>query len=213
MAGHIATSKHTNWTTPERIIERVTAVLGTIALDPCSNAESVVDACVRYALPDENGLKGSWDFPTIFCNPPYGRSYIHPACNHLVDAVDKGMWEYSQGFRFGCSACGMWLKRKEVDGSSIADWTHRCFTAHYTLGAEVIAYIPAATGTQHFQHHVFVSATAVCFEKGRAKFGGLPQAGSSNVAPMDTCLPYWGNFPDEFEREFRDVGHVIRLKG
>jgi hypothetical protein len=46
---------------------------GTIALDPCSNAHSVVNAEMEYALPDTDGLVASWDYPTVYVNPPYGR--------------------------------------------------------------------------------------------------------------------------------------------
>ena len=46
---------------------------GTIALDPCSNAHSVVGAEVSLSLPAD-GLEGSWgSYPTVYVNPPYGR--------------------------------------------------------------------------------------------------------------------------------------------
>jgi len=45
-------------------------------LDPCSNSYSLVDAMVEYRLP-QDGLWESWDYPTIFVNPPYGRNKIN----------------------------------------------------------------------------------------------------------------------------------------
>jgi hypothetical protein len=45
---------------------------GSIALDPCSNEHSLVGAEKEYLLPDHDGLVESWDFPTIYVNPPYG---------------------------------------------------------------------------------------------------------------------------------------------
>jgi len=45
---------------------------GTIALDPCSNKWSIVNAETEYQLPDRDGLSESWDYPTIYVNPPYG---------------------------------------------------------------------------------------------------------------------------------------------
>jgi hypothetical protein len=45
---------------------------GAIALDPCSNAHSIVHADVEYRLPEHDGLRGGWNFPTIYVNPPYG---------------------------------------------------------------------------------------------------------------------------------------------
>ena len=46
---------------------------GSIALDPCSNRFSIIGATVEYSLPSADGLVESWDYPTIFVNPPYGR--------------------------------------------------------------------------------------------------------------------------------------------
>lgn len=40
-------------------------------MDPCSNTESSVGALTTYQLPTD-GLNESWDFPTIYVNPPYG---------------------------------------------------------------------------------------------------------------------------------------------
>lgn len=45
---------------------------GQIDLDPCSNQHSIVRAKVEYRLPRQDGLKESWDFATIYVNPPYG---------------------------------------------------------------------------------------------------------------------------------------------
>ena len=42
-------------------------------LDPCSNRHSTVRATVEYSLPEIDGLSASWNYPTIFVNPPYGR--------------------------------------------------------------------------------------------------------------------------------------------
>jgi hypothetical protein len=42
-------------------------------LDPCSNNWSIVNAQVEYRLPNQDGLKESWNFKRIFVNPPYGK--------------------------------------------------------------------------------------------------------------------------------------------
>lgn len=39
---------------------------------PRSNKFSIVHAEVEYILPKHDGLRESWDFPTIYVNPPYG---------------------------------------------------------------------------------------------------------------------------------------------
>jgi hypothetical protein len=62
-----------DWSTPENYVRSIRAVFGgRIDLDPCSNSFSVVRAGVEYCFPDQDGLKASWDFPTIYVNPPYG---------------------------------------------------------------------------------------------------------------------------------------------
>jgi hypothetical protein len=72
-AGRHSVSETKDWCTPKIFLDSVRIVIGgQIALDPCSNAFSIVDASVEYWLPDADGLKESWDYPTIFVNPPYG---------------------------------------------------------------------------------------------------------------------------------------------
>ncbi len=61
------------WCTPPEYVEAVREVLGDITLDPCSNEHSIVGAKEEYRLPEKDGIKESWDYPTIFVNPPYGR--------------------------------------------------------------------------------------------------------------------------------------------
>ena len=64
--------KSQHWNTPTKYVEAVKKVLGgRIELDPCSNEFSVVGAETEYRLP-QDGLGESWDFRTIYVNPPYG---------------------------------------------------------------------------------------------------------------------------------------------
>ena len=66
-------SQSLDWGTPEKYVAAVKHFFGgKIDLDPCSNSHSIVEAEVEYRLPRQDGLKQSWDFPTIFVNPPYG---------------------------------------------------------------------------------------------------------------------------------------------
>lgn len=72
-AGRKSISDTKDWCTPPEIIASVRRVFGgKIELDPCSNPYSMVGARVSYALPDHDGLAESWDFSTIYVNPPYG---------------------------------------------------------------------------------------------------------------------------------------------
>lgn len=69
-----AASASQHWCTPAEYVAAIRRFFdGAISLDPCSNPYSLVDASVEYCLPDADGLAASWDHPTVFCNPPYGR--------------------------------------------------------------------------------------------------------------------------------------------
>lgn len=62
-----------DWGTPRKYVDAVREVFGgVIHLDPCSSRYSIVGARVEYSLPGHDGLRESWDFPTIYVNPPYG---------------------------------------------------------------------------------------------------------------------------------------------
>lgn len=72
-AGRSVNSKSQSWGTPKKYVDAVRNFFGgEIALDPCSNEYSIVNALTEYRLPDNDGLKESWDYPTIYVNPPYG---------------------------------------------------------------------------------------------------------------------------------------------
>lgn len=67
-----ALSQH--WCTPPKYVNAVKEFFGgSVALDPCSNCHSIVNANVEYSLPETDGLAASWNYPTVFVNPPYGR--------------------------------------------------------------------------------------------------------------------------------------------
>jgi hypothetical protein len=62
-----------DWCTPPDIVRSVRDVFGgSIGLDPCSNAYSLVGAEVEFRLPDRDGLVEPWLADTIFVSPPYG---------------------------------------------------------------------------------------------------------------------------------------------
>lgn len=71
-AGRTTASLSQDWSTPHKYVEAVKYVLGgTIDLDPCSNEYSIVRANTEYRLPEHDGLKETWNFKTIYVNPPY----------------------------------------------------------------------------------------------------------------------------------------------
>jgi len=71
-AGRNINTQSQHWGTPLKYINAVKKVLGHISLDPCSNKFSLVNAEVEYLLPNKDGLVESWNYPTIYVNPPYG---------------------------------------------------------------------------------------------------------------------------------------------
>lgn len=72
-AGRKINTDSQDWCTPPKYVKAVKDFFGgVIHLDPCSNARSIVGAVTEYMLPDKNGLAASWNFPTIYVNPPYG---------------------------------------------------------------------------------------------------------------------------------------------
>lgn len=72
-AGRTLNTISQEWGTPEKYVQAVRAFFGNqIDLDPCSNQYSIVHAKVEYKLPAQDGLKASWNYQTIYVNPPYG---------------------------------------------------------------------------------------------------------------------------------------------
>ena len=72
-AGRTLNTLSQEWGTPSKYVNVVREFFGGhIDLDPCSNEYSIVSARTEYRLPKHDGLKESWDFPTIYVNPPYG---------------------------------------------------------------------------------------------------------------------------------------------
>ena len=72
-AGRTLNTQSQHWGTPEKYVNAVREFFGgQVTLDPCSNEYSIVHAKTEYNLPEKDGLTESWDFQTIYVNPPYG---------------------------------------------------------------------------------------------------------------------------------------------
>lgn len=72
-AGRHVNTKSQSWCTPGRFVDAIKSFWGgNIGLDPCSNRFSIVNALTEYSLPEHDGLAESWDYNTIYVNPPYG---------------------------------------------------------------------------------------------------------------------------------------------
>jgi hypothetical protein len=72
-AGRKSVTENKDWCTPRKYVNAINEFFGRqVALDPCSSKFSILHAEVEYMLPDKDGLRESWNFPTIYVNPPYG---------------------------------------------------------------------------------------------------------------------------------------------
>jgi len=72
-AQHSAGSER--WRSPSAIVERARVVLGTIDLDPASEAEANETVrATRFITKEQNGLETDWGFEpvSVFLNPPGG---------------------------------------------------------------------------------------------------------------------------------------------
>jgi hypothetical protein len=77
-AGRQVITQNKDWGTPLKYVQAVREFFGgAIQLDPCSNHHSLVNAQVEYCLPAHDGLAESWNFATIYVNPPYGLDRKH----------------------------------------------------------------------------------------------------------------------------------------
>jgi hypothetical protein len=77
-AGRTLNTLSQEWGTPEKYVNAVRDFFGgSIDLDPCSNEYSIVNAKMEYRLPKHDGLRESWNFPSIYVNPPYGIDKEH----------------------------------------------------------------------------------------------------------------------------------------
>ena len=77
-AGRKVVGKSQDWGTPQKYVSAIREFFAdNVDLDPCSNFYSIVNARVEYCLPGQDGLRESWNFPTIYVNPPYGIDREH----------------------------------------------------------------------------------------------------------------------------------------
>lgn len=92
----------------------------------------------------------------------------------------------------------------------IRDWLEKC-TSAARCGSEVIALIPVATNTRHWQQNVFLNASSICFLKvPRLKFL-LDGKRMEKGAPMACALVYWGKRRRRFASTFRELGITVGL--
>jgi hypothetical protein len=212
MAGHIATSKRTDWCTPAGPLDIARETFrGPIGFDPCGNVDSIVRARreIRFGRQHEDGLlyvreQGAetavaigdglvapWGREQGFVNPPFGTVHIHRETLRIVEADEwKTIPEEERG---------------AYDKKTLGDWIAKVRAEHEAYGFEGCLLIPAAVDTAPWQDDVWPAASAVGFFRGRLRF-----LGAEAHAPMACALVYFGHRPQRFEQAFNAAGKVVR---
>jgi hypothetical protein len=186
MSGTIADMKSQHWNTPAKIVWAVRDVFGSdIDLDPCDNEYSITKPRVSFQLPVNDGLKNDWCHVADFL-----KTRINVYCNPPFGRSD--------------------------DGTSIADWVKKCRTEFYATKSKInsiILLVPASTETVFWHEHIWPTADAVAFLKGRVAF---PLEGKkTGFSPKGTAIVYWGadgfDSLERFVEVFSEMGRVVRL--
>lgn len=86
-------------------------------------------------------------------------------------------------------------------GRALAPWAIKIAT-EAGLGAEIVALTPSRTDTKWFSA-LWCAATAVCFWRGRLRFGG-----AKDPAPFPSLVWYFGANSARFDAAFGDAGIV-----
>jgi DNA N-6-adenine-methyltransferase Dam len=208
MAGFVPDSKSQSWNTPAWILAAARDAFGVsqIALDPCSNASSIVGAAREYRLPKNDGLVDSWDEPTIWVNPPFGTTRMHRDRSHFCDAKAWRFLSKKERAEYRVTNVGHWLYRCDSAGSRAG--------ASQATGSQVIALVPATPETLGWRVSVWKHASGICFPYRRLKFLGPDGKEAKQVIPKPMALIYWSGSASDagflrFEKAFARIGAVI----
>ncbi len=102
-------------------------------------------------------------------------------------------------------------------------WAAKCAAAAQ-LGSEIILLLPARTDTVAYQRYILPHCAALCFWRGRMKFGAgragsqqgqlfggepAPLNEGENTAPFATLISYFGSRPRKFSRAFEAAGNCV----
>jgi ParB family transcriptional regulator, chromosome partitioning protein len=172
------------WYTPPSIVDRARRVLGSIDLDPASNAaaQEVVRATTYYTA-ETDGLSQPWT-GRVWMNPPYRRGLVGAFVNRLVDCYVAGEVEAAVTLVNLHRAGSAWFQRLATHG-------HRC-----ELRRRIIFWGPdgATFRAQHDDAVFYLGPHASRFRRWFGSLGGtlLPSAPLNNVplkCPCGSPLP------------------------
>lgn len=87
-------------------------------------------------------------------------------------------------------------------------WIEKANYESQKHNTNVLCLIPARPDTRVWQEIIFKNASAICFIKGRLKFGN-----SKNAAPFPSALVLFGNELNNIQRQyFRNIGTLVEPK-
>ena len=87
-------------------------------------------------------------------------------------------------------------------------WVNKAWEETKKHGSNVMCLIPARPDTKVWHETIFANASAICFIKGRLKFGN-----SQGSAPFPSALIYFGNeLNREQEKCLREIGKLFKVE-
>lgn len=89
-------------------------------------------------------------------------------------------------------------------GREQIEWIRKASEDSYLYSSTIVCLIPARPDTKVWQEVIFSKAKAICFIKGRLKFGG-----SKDAAPFPSALIVFGNINNEQYSLLCSLGYTI----
>lgn len=89
-------------------------------------------------------------------------------------------------------------------GRGISSWVKKCYEESIKPNTKVVMLIPARTDTRYQHGYVFKYATAICFIKGRLKFGD-----SKNSAPFPSQVVVFGELTNDEKQVLDTYGKTV----
>jgi hypothetical protein len=220
-------SERMDWNTPQVIVDGLNA-MGGVALDPCSNANSIVGARVEWRL-SERALRlelmvsqykeklAFWSKTREVEAVKRTKENIKKAKKLLAECLadpaqtDNGLRDSWLTGVLDAKCNAMYAKEPLPSlvyvnppyGSALADWSQK-IAAEANAGLEIVALVPSRTDTDWF-HTLWESARTTLLWKGRLKF-----LGADNYAVFPSALFYFGKREEVFIKAFADKGIFIQ---
>lgn len=174
-------SEYDDWNTPAEVL-RAIALFDAIGLDPCSNAQSIVNARVAWRLDrGQDALRLDWSgHGLVFCNPPYG------------DAIDAFMRKMDREGGAGVEIIAL------IPNRTCTAWYH-----------DNIRRVTAKCDWRGRLQHVrgIADQAQLSLLRGSAN-DSIPAQGVGQSAPFPSALLYWGKRAQHFRAVFRHHGAI-----